>query len=100
MNVYRMIGNTVGTAEALDLAERLSAWHDAMVAHERGSARNGQGCDDECPHANAGALWEEAVHTLGEKADELRFLRTHGVSQGRAARSAARASRAGLEARA
>lgn len=71
MNVYRMIGNNVGTAEAIDLAERLSAWHDSMVAHERG----GQGCHDECPHADARLLWDEAVQTLGDRADELRFLR-------------------------
>lgn len=98
MNVYRMIGNNVGTAEALDLAERLSSWHDSMVAHERGSARSGQGCDDECPHADASTLWEEALHTLGEKADELRFLRTHGVGRTDARRLGTRASRGRLEA--
>lgn len=75
MNVYHMIGNNVGTPEALDLAGRLSAWHDSMVAHERGSARDPQGCHDECPHADAGPLWEEALATFGERAAELRFLR-------------------------
>lgn len=76
MNVYRMIGNNVGTPEALDLAGRLSSWHDAMVSHER--TGSGTACDDECPHADAGPLWQEAVRTFGSKADELRFLRSRG----------------------
>lgn len=71
MNVYRMLGNSVGTPEAIDLGERLSAWHDAMVAHERG----GRGCHDDCPHADAAVLWDEALETLGDRAEELRFLR-------------------------
>lgn len=90
MNVYRMIGNNVGTPEALDLAGRLSSWHDAMVSHER--TGDGTACDDECPHADAGPLWQEAVLTFGAKADELRFLRSRG-----GARSAP--SRARTEAR-
>ena len=90
MNVYRMIGNNVGTSEALDLAERLSAWHDAMVSHERVAPRRGRRCDDECPHADAGGLWEDAVRTFGARAHELRFLRSRGraVDGGRAGGSA------------
>lgn len=76
MNVYRMIGKHAGTQEALELAERLSAWHDAMVAHERGA---GEGCDEECPHAEARPLWDEAVRTFGERAEELQFLKARAV---------------------
>lgn len=75
MNIYRMIGNTLGTPEAIDLAERLSAWHDAMVAHERASQRL---CDEECPHVDAAMLWREAAQLFGERAGELRFLRSRG----------------------
>jgi hypothetical protein len=74
MNIYRMLGNRLGTPQALELGERLAAWHDAMVAHER-VARN---CDDECPHIEAGMLWTRAVETFGDEAHELRFLRARG----------------------
>jgi hypothetical protein len=77
MNIYRMIGNALGTPEAIDLAERLSAWHDAMVAHER-SARRSDGCDDECPHVDAATLWREAALLFGDRATELAFLRSRG----------------------
>jgi hypothetical protein len=78
MNIYRMIGNALGTPEAIELAERLSAWHDAMVAHER-SARRPDGCDDECPHVDAAALWREAAQIYGDRASELGFLRSRGA---------------------
>lgn len=71
MNVYRRLGYAGGTPEALYLAERLVAWHDAMVAHER---RVGARCDDDCPHADAQMLWCEALETFGAGAHELRFL--------------------------
>lgn len=77
MNIYRMIGNALGTPEAIELSERLSAWHDAMVAHER-SARQPDGCDDECPHVDAASLWREAAQLYGERASELVFLRSRG----------------------
>ena len=93
MNLYRMIGNSIGTTEAVDLGERLSAWHDAMVAHERRGARNGQGCHDECPHADAGGLWDEAVRTLGPRSEELLFLRSHGSRRPRSSRRADSPSR-------
>jgi hypothetical protein len=35
MNPYAVIGAGVGTTEAVSLGVRLTAWHDAMVAHER-----------------------------------------------------------------
>ena len=83
MNIYRMLGSRMGTSDAQELGERLSAWHDAMVAHERQRERS---CDDECPHANAGVLWDEATHTFGDRARELVFLKL------RAGRRAIRAS--------
>jgi hypothetical protein len=77
MNPYVMLGSHVGTHEAAALGSRLSAWHDAMVAHERrqrtGSMRDA--CDEECPHAEAPVLWSEARATFGHRADELAFLR-------------------------
>jgi hypothetical protein len=81
VNIYRMIGSSVGTPEAQDLAARLSSWHDAMVAHERSAAR--PACDDECPHIEAPALWAEAMKTFGDKAAELRFLMSRGVTAAR-----------------
>jgi hypothetical protein len=77
MNIYQMIGSRLGTREALELAERLSSWHDAMVAHERRGAA--AACaDDECPHSEADMLWTEAVRTFGPRSEELRFLRSRG----------------------
>lgn len=64
------------------LSVRLSAWHDAMVMHERrlrlGSA--GATCHDECPHAEARSLWAEALVTFGERAQELTFLRSRAAA--------------------
>jgi hypothetical protein len=89
MNIYRMLGSRMGTPDALELAERLSAWHDAMVAHERLRAR---ACDDECPHADAGLLWNEATRAFGDRAGELLFLKS------RASRAESRGTRPGLHA--
>ena len=82
MNLYHMIGSTIGTAEALSLSGRLAAWHDAMVTHDRRirASRTPIQCDEDCPHAEASALWSEALATLGERAHELEFLRSHGQS--------------------
>lgn len=67
----------LGTHEATALSARLSAWHDAMVAHERLlRSRAASACDDECPHAEARTLWSEAVITFGARARELTFLRS------------------------
>src|SRR3712207_7767638 len=73
-----MLGSAFATNEATALSARLSAWHDAMVAHERRfrAGRTDDRCDDECPHAEARALWSEAVATFGARAQELTFLRS------------------------
>ena len=78
MNPYAMLSSRAGTSEAASLGARLSAWHDAMVAHERRlrSSRPLDACGDECPHAEARALWEEALATFGPGAAELSFLRS------------------------
>jgi hypothetical protein len=80
MNLYRSIGYAVGTPDALALAARLSAWHDAMVAHQRpaDTARVVR-CDDDCPHAEATSLWHEAVDLFGEHATQFAFLRRHAL---------------------
>ena len=80
MNLYAVIGSGMGTPDATSLGIRLSAWHDAMVAHERllRLAPAQAGCDDECPHVEAGSLWAEAVATFGSRAHELTFLRSRG----------------------
>jgi hypothetical protein len=77
MNPYAILGSGLGTNEAASLSARLSAWHDAMVAHERRlrTGRTNDGCHDECPHAEARALWSEAAATFGTRAYELTFLR-------------------------
>jgi hypothetical protein len=70
--------SSLGTHESTTLSTRLSAWHDAMVAHER-QLRAGptdDTCDDECPHAEARVLWLEAVSAFGARAQELVFLRS------------------------
>jgi hypothetical protein len=78
MNPYVRAGLGVGTNEAASLTARLSAWHDAAVTHERRLriGHSGEGCDDDCPHAEAGALWSEAIATFGARAAELTFLRS------------------------
>jgi hypothetical protein len=84
MSPYAILGSSVGTAEAAALCVRLTAWHDAMVAHERRlrTGRTTDACDDECPHDEARTLWAEALVTLGSRAGELTFLRSraNGVS--------------------
>ena len=77
MNPYLVLGSRVGTPEATWLSDRLSAWHDAMVAHERRLRTPGatDTCSDECPHAEADGLWTEAVEVFGDRARDLTFLR-------------------------
>lgn len=81
MSVYRSIATGVGTREALELAHRLAAWHDAMVMHRR---RAGDGvnpwCDVDCPHDQAESLWLEALEVYGERAYEFAFLRSVGAA--------------------
>ena len=77
MNPYVMVSSGVGTSDATSLSARLSDWHDAMVSHERRLRSGASGhCDDDCPHAEAPALWSEAVETFGRRAQELTFLRS------------------------
>ena len=78
MSPYAILGSSVGTAEAAALCLRVTAWHDAMVAHERRlrTGRTTDACDDECPHDEARTLWTEALATLGPRASELTFLRS------------------------
>ena len=85
MNPYLMLGSGLGTNEATALSARLSAWHDAMVAHERRlrTSRTRDVCDDECPHAEAPALWSEAMATFGSRAHELTFLRSRATGAAR-----------------
>ena len=83
MNQYTSLRSGISTHEATMLSVRLSAWHDAMVMHERrlrlGTA--GVTCHDECPHAEARSLWAEALVTFGERAQELTFLRSRAASE-------------------
>jgi hypothetical protein len=90
MNPYTTLGASIGTSEALSLSARLSAWHDAMVAHERRlrSRVTSDRCDEGCPHADARTLWAEALLMFGARAEELTFLR-------RRANDAARRTRRG-----
>jgi hypothetical protein len=91
MNLYAMLGSGLGTDEAASLGARLSAWHDAMVAHERRlrTGSTNDRCDDECPHAEARALWSEAVATFGSRASELTFLRSRASDTTRRGRTGA-----------
>lgn len=78
MNPYMILSSGLGLHEAAALGARLSAWHDAMVGHERRlrAAATSDVCDDECPHAEARGLWSEAVAAFGARAQELTFLRS------------------------
>ena len=82
MNPYVMVASGIGSAGATALSGRLSAWHDAMVAHERKlRAGIGEACDDGCPHEEARALWTEAVEAFGRRAHDLVFLRERGTQR-------------------
>ena len=76
MNPYMVLSSGVGGVEAMSLSARLTAWHDAMVAHERRllTATPADACHDECPHVEARALWSEALAAFGDRARELTFL--------------------------
>jgi hypothetical protein len=78
MNLYAMVGSGIGTNEATALTARLSAWHDAMVAHERRlrTSRTSDVCTEECAHAEARDLWSQALATFGARAHDLTFLRS------------------------
>src|SRR5688572_13719452 len=85
MNPYLVLGAGFGTNDATSLSARLSAWHDAMVAHERRlrQGRTSDVCNDECPHAEARALWSDALATFGARAHELTFLRSRANESAR-----------------
>jgi hypothetical protein len=99
MNPYTMLSSGLGTHEATDLGARLSAWHDAMVAHERRlrAGTTNDACDDECPHAEAKALWSEALATFGARAQELTFLRSRAQGTTRRRVTTATFARAAAE---
>ena len=82
MNPYEMLGSGSGIQEAASVRARLTAWHDAMVEHERRlrAINSGERCHDECPHAEARLLWPEAVATFGPGARDLIYLRSRAVS--------------------
>lgn len=81
MNPYAILSAGTSTSDAAELATKLTAWHDEMVAHERKLRMDvtGEVCDDECAHAEARLLWTEAVETFGSRADELKFLRSRAM---------------------
>jgi hypothetical protein len=93
MNPYAMLGSAVETTDAVSLRNRLAAWHDAMVAHERRlrSGSTSDVCDDECPHAEARLLWSEALATFGPRVKELAFLRSRAMGASRRPTVSARA---------
>ena len=83
MKLYTLIGSQVGSPEAAALADRLAAWHDAMVAHERrlrAGWRRSTDCHEDCAHGEARVLWSEAVATFAERANDLSFLRSRATS--------------------
>src|SRR5688500_17044604 len=86
MNLYRILSSGPGQGGAHALGGRLSAWHDAMVTHERrlrAGSTSGDVCNDECPHAEARTLWTEALAAFGARAHELTFLRSHAQDSAR-----------------
>ena len=91
MNPYMLLGLSIGTTEAASLCARLATWHDAMVAHERQLATRvkAEGCSDDCPHAEARALWREVGAVFGTRSNELAFLRSRALGVGGAHRKIA-----------
>ena len=90
MNPYTILSSGFGSHEATDLTARLTAWHDAMVAHERRlrAGTTSDACNDECAHAEAEPLWAEAVATFGARAQQLTFLRSRAQHTRRTVRLA------------
>jgi hypothetical protein len=79
MNPYLVFGSRGSTPEATWVADLMSAWHDAMVVHERRlrDPRSSDTCSEECPHAEAEGLWTEALEVFGDRARDLTFLRKY-----------------------
>jgi hypothetical protein len=88
MNMYRVLGDRIGTLEARALAQQLVQWHDSMVKHLRVTAQRGRECPEGCPHEEARGLWSAAMDVFGDYAGELRFLRVHGRARPRHASAA------------
>jgi hypothetical protein len=88
MNMYRILGDRIGTLEARALAQQLVEWHDSMVRHLRVVNHRRGECPEGCPHEDARGLWSAAMEVFGDDAGELRFLRTHGGSRPRHASAA------------
>jgi hypothetical protein len=80
VNPYVTMSSGACSHEVTELSARLSKWHDAMVAHERRlrAGSTSDRCDEECPHAEARALWAEALRAFGARALALTFLRSRG----------------------
>ena len=78
MNMYRALGDRIGTSDARDLAQQLVRWHDAMVTHLRVMTQHGRRCTDGCPHEEARGLWSAALDIFGSDASSLTFLQRHG----------------------
>ena len=95
MNLYTMIGSGLGSLEATALGKRLAAWHDAMVAHERKirAGRTEEVCDEECPHGEARSLWVDAIEIFGDRAQELRFLRSRAMASSESSKRLVRSDR-------
>lgn len=93
VQLYLSVAHRTGSADALEFAEQLSAWHDEMVVHARAVARAGSvDCGESCPHARAIELWRTAREIFGEAADRLIFLKT-AATEPRSARASSHASR-------
>ena len=99
MNPYAILVSNIGTPEASSLCQRLTAWYDAMVAHERRlrTTSRSELCEDDCPHAEARLLWREAVSVFGASAHQLSFLRSRGLSRVDVVRTFDIAARGALE---
>jgi hypothetical protein len=83
VHLYLSVAHKAGSAEAVELADQLSAWHDEMVVHARAVARDGQRlCGESCPHARAVELWRAARQVLGsEESARLTFLKEAASSR-------------------
>jgi hypothetical protein len=78
MNMYRALGDRIGTLEARALAQQLVRWHDAMVKHLRAMDRHGRRCAEGCPHEEARTSWLAALDAFGDGVSALGFLQRHG----------------------
>jgi hypothetical protein len=81
MNMYRVLGDRIGTLEARALAQQLVRWHDAMVKHLRTIPQQSRRCTEGCPHDDARSLWAEALEVFGDEAGTLTFLQQYGASR-------------------